>query len=136
MEFVRALPVSVVEHAEGQSTVQQIMALLQKLDAAAQTAAAQEAAAAPPAEGAAAAAAATLAPPGPAAAATVASPGPIPHDEDDEEMAFFDVMAETAVPASEGDADPELRKAKVAEMRERLSASRPDLRHIRKTCKK
>ena len=108
-DYFQRLPASVAEHNEGQHVIQTVMALLDRLDAAAKAAQAAS-----------------------VGASTEQAPTPAPADPagDDEDMVghLLDQLAEAAVPPDDGASDGgEARKARVAATRDRLKAKRTDL---------
>ena len=112
--FFQALPASVSDHPEGRQSIEQVMALLERLDSAAKEACAEPHA--PPS----AAETTAAAPPALAAAPTM--------ELDDD---FFEQMAEAAVAPAEGGEDRVAeRRARVAEAKARLKSRRPELERV------
>ena len=102
-EFFKKLPDAVVQHEEGQQTIMQVMALLEKLDAAAQAASAPAAQAAAgsslplqPAEAAAPAAAGPRAAGRPADSPSAAGDTTAEEDEQDDDEEMDDAAVATA----------------------------------------
>ena len=111
--FFATLPVEVAAQVEGQAVIKQVMELLERLDTAARTAQAAG-------EGAGSSASEPAAQP---QQARPPAPAGVDEEMDSDEL---DAIADAAVPPVQGDDDAASRKARVAEARARIQATKKD----------